>query len=36
MGWNELRNQIFANQKRLGIIPADTDRGGLKKSIERK
>ena len=22
-GWNELRNQIFANQKRLGVIPAD-------------
>lgn len=25
MGWNELRNQIFANQKRLGVIPADTE-----------
>jgi arylsulfatase A-like enzyme len=24
MGWNELREQIFANQKRLGVIPADT------------
>jgi arylsulfatase A-like enzyme len=23
MGWNELRNQIFANQKRLGVIPAN-------------
>ena len=23
MGWNELREQIFANQKRIGIIPAD-------------
>jgi arylsulfatase len=22
-GWNELRNQIFANQKRLGVIPPD-------------
>src|SRR5215471_7676636 len=22
MGWNELRDQIFANQKRLGVIPA--------------
>ncbi|PPQ27865.1 arylsulfatase [Rhodopila globiformis] len=22
-GWNELRTQIFANQKRLGVIPAD-------------
>jgi len=22
-GWNELRNQIFANQKRLGVIPQD-------------
>src|SRR5271157_3348690 len=22
MGWNELREQIFANQKRLGVIPA--------------
>jgi arylsulfatase len=24
MGWNELREQTFANQKRLGVIPADT------------
>jgi arylsulfatase A-like enzyme len=24
MGWNELREQIFANQKRLGVIPAST------------
>jgi arylsulfatase A-like enzyme len=24
MGWNALRDQIFANQKRLGVIPADT------------
>jgi arylsulfatase A-like enzyme len=24
MGWNELREQIFANQKRLGVIPPDT------------
>ena len=23
MGWNELRDQIFANQKRLGVIPQD-------------
>jgi hypothetical protein len=23
MGWNELREQIFANQKRLGVIPAN-------------
>jgi arylsulfatase A-like enzyme len=23
MGWNELRNQIFANQKKLGVIPAN-------------
>ncbi len=23
-GWNDLREQIFANQKRLGVIPADT------------
>ena len=22
MGWNALREQIFANQKRLGVIPA--------------
>ena len=22
-GWNELRDEIFANQKRLGVIPAD-------------
>jgi arylsulfatase A-like enzyme len=24
MGWNGLRDQIFANQKKLGVIPADT------------
>lgn len=24
MGWNKMREQIFANQKRLGVIPADT------------
>jgi arylsulfatase len=24
MGWNELREQIFANQKKLGVIPAGT------------
>jgi arylsulfatase len=23
-GWNDLREQIFANQKRLGVIPPDT------------
>jgi arylsulfatase A-like enzyme len=23
MGWNELRDQIFANQKRLGVVPPD-------------
>ena len=23
-GWNDLRSQIFANQKRLGVIPANT------------
>src|SRR5271156_485540 len=23
MGWNALRDQIFANQKRLGVVPAD-------------
>ena len=23
-GWNDLREQIFANQKRLGVIPANT------------
>jgi arylsulfatase A-like enzyme len=25
MGWNAMREQIFANQKRLGVIPANTD-----------
>jgi arylsulfatase len=25
MGWNALREQIFANQKRLGVIPDDTE-----------
>src|SRR5216684_2823623 len=24
MGWNKLRDQIFANQKKLGVIPANT------------
>jgi arylsulfatase A-like enzyme len=24
MGWNEMREQIFASQKRLGVIPANT------------
>jgi arylsulfatase A-like enzyme len=24
MGWNAMRDQIFANQKRLGVIPANT------------
>ncbi len=24
MGWNEMRKQIFANQKRLGVIPPNT------------
>src|SRR5215470_6628101 len=24
MGWNALRDQIFANQKKLGVIPANT------------
>jgi arylsulfatase A-like enzyme len=24
MGWNELREQIFTNQKKLGVIPANT------------
>src|SRR5271167_4147646 len=25
MGWNALREQIFANQKRLGVIPPETE-----------
>jgi arylsulfatase A-like enzyme len=25
MGWEKLREQIFANQKRLGVIPANTE-----------
>jgi len=25
MGWNAMREQIFANQKRLGVIPANAD-----------
>lgn len=25
MGWNVMREQIFANQKRLGVIPANTE-----------
>lgn len=25
VGWNALRDQIFANQKRLGVIPANAD-----------
>ena len=23
-GWNKLREEIFENQKKLGVIPADT------------
>lgn len=25
MGWNELREEIYANQKKLGVIPQDTE-----------
>jgi arylsulfatase A-like enzyme len=25
MGWNEIRDQIFANQKKLGVIPPNTE-----------
>jgi len=25
MGWNEMRDQIFANQKKLGVIPPNTE-----------
>src|SRR5208283_426273 len=25
MGWNAMREEIFANQKRLGVIPSDTE-----------
>jgi arylsulfatase len=25
MGWNDLRDQIFANQKKLGVIPPNTE-----------
>src|SRR5437764_14084957 len=25
MGWNDLREQIFANQKKLGVIPPNTE-----------
>jgi arylsulfatase A-like enzyme len=25
MGWNDLRDQIFANQKKLGVIPQNTE-----------
>ena len=25
MGWNDMRDQIFANQKKLGLIPANTE-----------
>ena len=28
-GWNDLREQIFANQKRLGVIPANTQAHAL-------
>ena len=24
MGWNAMRDEIFANQKRLGVVPQDT------------
>jgi arylsulfatase A-like enzyme len=25
MGWNEMRDQIFANQKKLGVVPPNTE-----------
>ncbi|HYL60028.1 MAG TPA: arylsulfatase, partial [Candidatus Acidoferrales bacterium] len=33
MGWNALREQIFANQKRLGVIPADAQLTPWPKSL---
>ena len=31
MGWNELREQIFANQKKLGVIPPNTPADAVAK-----
>ena len=33
MGWNALRDQIFANQKRLGVIPQDAKMTGWPKDL---
>ena len=32
-GWNKLREQIFENQKRLGVIPKDTQAGAVARSV---
>ena len=45
MGWNEMREQIFANQKKLGVIPENTQltpwpdrsaRSGRRSSADEK
>ena len=35
MGWEKLREQIFANQKRLGVIPANTQLTPWPKELPR-
>jgi arylsulfatase A-like enzyme len=35
MGWNELREQIFANQKRLGVIPANAQLTAWPDSLQK-
>ena len=35
MGWEKLRDQIFANQKRLGVIPANTQAHALARTTCR-
>ena len=34
-GWNALREEIFANQKRLGVIPADTKSDAWPDSLKK-
>jgi len=35
MGWNELRKQIFANQKKLGVIPQNTQLTAWPDSLKK-
>jgi hypothetical protein len=34
MGWDEYRNQVFSNQKKLGIFPEDTELSGHDPDVQ--